>query len=487
MIKWRPKGEKKPIEGTVNVSPYGLPEEIPDDAIIGEISEKRTCIYPFRPMNIDHRVVFFRQKYEVTFFEYENNPWKEFLEGLVQYFEDNLDREIVISLPTPWKAHQVARAINREFTGRIPATKIKVQGNIVSYGNNPEILVRYNLQSWGQRNLIKALWKLSLGEISALKIFLDNRPVDNLIMYTRDPEVLFKIIAWDKPLEELIKHDMVPKLQGNFFTIKLREKEIPVRDPTKPFDVEIWPLTSYDGKRVKIIGFRIIGTHVASFLRYYLMETRREFREMSIIARDWKNSKIIVRKITDVPVVRDKEFREAIVIFNEGKALDVDISLKEIKLEPKKKSMGVQEFLDEIPKEYHEFVLSFDLENPEKYSQRYSYILPAVKRDWDLAVSISRAIKARIFEKVVKHTIAHVLMSFLSFCNVLCVESKDIVGSIFVEENVKEENIRELYKLVKVILSECSCDEVCTGCAYSPLCLHENRYLDRILAVMSLD
>ncbi|RLF67552.1 MAG: hypothetical protein DRN26_02045 [Thermoplasmata archaeon] len=483
MITWRPQGAKRPERKTVNVSPYGIPKELPEDAIIGEVIPGKTCIYPYRVRNVPHKVIPFEQDYEVQFIEYDEDPWQEFLDFLVAYFEENLDEDILISLPTPWKAYQVAKRLGREFTGKIAITKLRVQANVVKYGENTRTVIRFGLHTWGQRSLIESLWNLSLGKIQELIILLDNRPMDNILAYTRDPEVLFRIITWDPSPKELLRHDLIPELQEKFFTIRVKGREVPVRDPTKPFDVEITPLMSYSEGVLEIVGYRVLGTHVASFLRYYLMEIKREYKGINIIARDWKNSKIEVKKITDVPVVRDKEFREAVVILPMKKQVDIKTRLSEVRIDPKRKSINLDEMLSRIPREYHKIILSFDLEDPEKYSQRYSYILPYVKRDWNLAVLISRAIKVRILDKVYKHTVAHALMNLLSFFEIMYAEDMENPGKLFVDEDIVDDSLRDLSDLIRTLLSRCSCDEVCMGCAYSPSCLHENRYLDRILTL----
>ena len=485
MIRWRPSGSDRVDENIVNVSPYGVPKDVSDDVIVNKAIKGRTCIYPFRPRGVPHKIKFFKQEYEVAFLEYEESPWEEFLEFIVSYFDERLKDGIIISLPTPWKAYQTAKKLRREFTGRMTITNLKLKGNVIYYGEDPKALVRFDLHTWGQKNLIRSLWSLSLGKLHDLTIFLENRPVDNLVVYERDPSVLFKLIAWDPSLRDLANHELIPKLKDEFFVVRTRGRDIPIRDPTKPLDVEIWPLISYEGREVLLRGFRIIGSHIASFLRYYLMETKRFYRDIDIIARDWKNSKIVVRRITDVPTVRDREIREAFVMLPSPKSLE-DIRIRDVRIPLRASSIEMDEVLRTIPREYHEFILAFDINDPEKYSQRYSYISPKVKKDWSLAVSISRAIKARMFRKVSEHTIAHALMNVLSFFDVVCAEDPRNPGKIFVEEEVEEDILNEILELSKKIIKGCSCDEVCMGCAYSPMCLHENRYLDRILTMRAL-
>jgi len=418
MIVWRPEGEEKPKENIVNVSPVGPPSKR-DDIIIGKVVPGKTCIYPFIPENVDYEVVFFKQKYEVKFIPYDQDAWKEFIEYLEVFVDESLDQGFKISLDTPWKTHYVLKFLKKKFPARLDVTKIKINHNAISFGDFPKRVLRFGLHTWGQRCFIKALWSLSIGDIEYLEIFLVNRPIDNLILSIEDPMVAFEYIARERGV--IVSHPLIPRLEGNVFKITLNGRERIIRDPTKSFDVEIYPIIVEKNGRAVIKGFRIRGTHIASFLRFYMLETKKVLKSVKIWARDWKNAKIDINRITDVPQTRDKEFREAVVLFEREEPLD--ISLNRLKYPddlsyPKFDDLGIQ--LDD---ELLEFIKNFDINNPKKYSSRYSYILPKVRGNWDLAIQVSRALKTKISKKVTLHTINHTITSLLRFYGYIACES----------------------------------------------------------------
>lgn len=483
MIVWTPKGEESPKKNIVNVSPVGPPLKR-DDLIIGNVVPGKTCVYPFIPENADYDIVFFKQRYKVMFIPYEQDAWREFLEYLETFVDESLDQDFKVSLDTPWKADYVLRFLKKKFPARLNVTKVKISQNEVLYGNFPKKVLRYGLHNWGQKSFIMALWNLSLGKLENLEIFLINRPLDNLILHLENPNVAFEYIANERDLK--IHHPLMPRLEDGTFKITLNGQDKIIRDPTKSFDIEVYPIIVKRNDRAAIKGFRILGSHIASFLRFYMLETKRILKSIKIWARDWKNTRIDVNKITDVPQTRDKEFREAVILFETEYTLD--IPLTKLKY-PVNLSYPTFDSLDiQLNKDLIDFIKSFDINNPKNYSSRYSHILPKVRGNWDLAVKVSRALKTKISRKVALHTINHTIISLLRFYGYIACEVLENPEELYVDARINhvEKNPESLFEIAYALLKSCTCDEVCEGCAYNPSCPHENRYLDRIIALKAL-